>query len=40
MDNINSVKEKYEETFNENVAIIEINNVTIVVPHCSGIDDV
>ena len=39
MDNINSVKEKYEELFNEKVAVAEMNGVTIVVPHCPGIDD-
>ena len=39
MDKVNSVKEKYEELFKENVAIAEMNGVTIVVPHCPCIDD-
>lgn len=39
MDNVNSVKEKYEELFKEKVAIGEMNSVTIVVPHYPGIDD-
>ena len=39
MDNLNLVKEKYEKLFNETVAIAEMNGVTIVVPHCPGIDD-
>ena len=39
MDNVNSIKEKYEETFNESVAIAEMNGVTIAVPHYPGIDD-
>ena len=39
MDNVNSFKEKYEELFNEKVAVAEMNGVSIVVPHCIGIDD-
>lgn len=40
MDNINIVKEKYKEIFEENVAVAEMNGVTIVVPHYPGIDDI
>lgn len=39
MDKIDLVKEKYEEKFNETVAIAEMNSVMIVVPHYPGIDD-
>lgn len=39
MDNINAVKEKYEKLFDNKVAIAEINNVKIIVPHCPSIDD-
>lgn len=40
MDNIDITKKKYEGLFNEKVAVVEQNGVKIVVPHCSGIDDV
>lgn len=40
MDNIDVTKEKYEELFGEKVSIVEQNGVTMVVPHCSGIDNV
>lgn len=39
MNNVTSVKEKYEELFNEKVAVAEMNGVSIVIPHCPGIDN-
>ena len=40
MDNIEEIKKKYEELFGDKVAIVEMNGVKIVVPQCTGIDDI
>lgn len=40
MNNVSSVKEKYEELFGDKVVITEMNGTTIVVPRCPCIDDV